>query len=243
MTDESRRESLLKRIRALRAKTVENGCTEGEAMSAAAKVAEMMAEYDLSQSEVERSETLFKQAERPVSDEIGIRLWKLAMAIDKLCSTSSFTDYPDLQATKITFFGREDDVMVAGYILDIAESALRTSTRKHDATHQFYRAALRRRRRIAFIDGMIETMSASIREIAWTRQRTEAGRGLVVSKNAMVAAEMNRIGLRLSSWDARQSYDFDPSFDQGRAAGKDVRFTPGLAEAEKVALLEGAKEE
>ena len=39
---------LRQRIQALRAKTVANGCTEGEALAAAAKVAELLDRYDLS---------------------------------------------------------------------------------------------------------------------------------------------------------------------------------------------------
>ena len=35
------------RIQALRAKTIDNGCTEDEALSAAAKVAELLDRYDL----------------------------------------------------------------------------------------------------------------------------------------------------------------------------------------------------
>ena len=41
------------RIQALRAKTIDNGCTEDEALSAAAKVAELLDRYDLSLTDVE----------------------------------------------------------------------------------------------------------------------------------------------------------------------------------------------
>ena len=41
------------RIQSLRAKTIENGCTEDEALSAAAKVAELLDRHDLSLSDVE----------------------------------------------------------------------------------------------------------------------------------------------------------------------------------------------
>ena len=43
---------LVQRIQALRAKTVEQGCTEQEALAAAAKVAELLDRYGLSLSEV-----------------------------------------------------------------------------------------------------------------------------------------------------------------------------------------------
>ena len=41
------------RIQGLRAKTTANGCTEGEALLAAAKVAELLDRYDLSLTDVE----------------------------------------------------------------------------------------------------------------------------------------------------------------------------------------------
>ena len=41
------------RIQGLRAKTTDNGCTEAEALSAAAKVAELLDRYDLSLTDVE----------------------------------------------------------------------------------------------------------------------------------------------------------------------------------------------
>src|SRR5690348_10094891 len=46
-------DGLKARIQALRAKTIENGCTESEALAAAAKVAELLDRYDLSLSDIE----------------------------------------------------------------------------------------------------------------------------------------------------------------------------------------------
>ncbi|RYJ03496.1 MAG: DUF2786 domain-containing protein, partial [Acetobacteraceae bacterium] len=50
------------RIRALAAKTVERGCSEAEAMAAAAKVGELLEVYGLSMSEVELREEACVQA-------------------------------------------------------------------------------------------------------------------------------------------------------------------------------------
>jgi hypothetical protein len=49
-------DKLKTRIQALRAKTIDNGCTEDEALSAAAKVAELLDRYDLSLTDVEMRE-------------------------------------------------------------------------------------------------------------------------------------------------------------------------------------------
>ena len=49
-------DKLKARIQALRAKTIDNGCTEDEALSAAAKVAELLDRYALSLTDVEMRE-------------------------------------------------------------------------------------------------------------------------------------------------------------------------------------------
>ena len=49
--DTAELDRLVQRIRALRAKTVEHGCTEQEALAAAGKVAELLDRYGLSLSE------------------------------------------------------------------------------------------------------------------------------------------------------------------------------------------------
>lgn len=54
-------DGLKSRIQALRAKTIDNGCTENEALAAAAKVAELLDRYDLSLSDVELREAPCEQ--------------------------------------------------------------------------------------------------------------------------------------------------------------------------------------
>ena len=52
-SDLSTVDKLKTRIQGLRAKTTDNGCTEAEALLAAAKVAELLDRYDLSLTDVE----------------------------------------------------------------------------------------------------------------------------------------------------------------------------------------------
>ena len=56
-------DKLKARIQGLRAKTIENGCTEEEALSAAAKVAELLDTYDLSMTDVELRQEVCERAE------------------------------------------------------------------------------------------------------------------------------------------------------------------------------------
>jgi hypothetical protein len=67
------------RIQGLRAKTTDNGCTEAEALLAAAKVAELLDRYDLSLTDVEirdapcerREYETYRKKRIPLDDCIG----------------------------------------------------------------------------------------------------------------------------------------------------------------------------
>ena len=50
------RKKMLERVRAIVAKTIDNGCTESEAMAALAKAQELMAAYDISEAELGQTE-------------------------------------------------------------------------------------------------------------------------------------------------------------------------------------------
>jgi hypothetical protein len=56
-------DKLKARIQALRAKTINNGCTEDEALFAASKVAELLDRYDLSLTDVEMLEASCERLE------------------------------------------------------------------------------------------------------------------------------------------------------------------------------------
>ena len=50
------RKKMLERVRAIVAKTIDNGCTESEAVAALAKAQELMAAYDISEAELGQTE-------------------------------------------------------------------------------------------------------------------------------------------------------------------------------------------
>jgi len=240
---ETSKDRLLRRIRALLAKTVENGCTEGEAMAAAEKAARMMAEHELSMSDLEREEMRYEARSRPVYDEVGWQLWRVAQAIDKLTHTKSYTDAFGIQANSISFFGREDDVEIAGYLLDIVENALRAGLSHYEGMIAYYVPVIRRRKRLAYLDGMVDSMSKNIEKIAWIRSHeTVGGKEIIVSKAGALQDAMKMANLSLvSNSPSRGAYDFDAFYDLGRIDGDKVSFNAGLDANAPAGLIEGDK--
>lgn len=75
------REKIAARIRALRSKTVANGCTEEEAMSAAELLAKLLAQYNMTLDEAELRESPFERTSVKQDDWVGEKLWVVADGI------------------------------------------------------------------------------------------------------------------------------------------------------------------
>lgn len=226
----------IERIRALKNKTVANGCTEEEALSAARLADELMSKYDLSLSDVEMRESEFAEHIHGVYDDIGQRLWKIASAVGDLTGCESWVDRFDV-TSKITFFGRDSDIEIAAYVLAIAERAVRDSASRFDKELRLYRSTVRRAKRIAFLDGMVDSLTLSIRSITWARRR-QMGTGLVVLKEALVADELQRRGITFTSNRSRGSRDFDAAYGIGRSEADKVKFEAGITAAQSSGVLE-----
>jgi Protein of unknown function (DUF2786). len=226
--DDDKRRKLAERIAALRNMTVENGCTEEEALSAASKAAELMDLYDMSLSEMEMRRSRFTRSERPASDDVGQRLWRVASAVSSLTGTRSWSSGSPPRE-RIHFFGRDSDVEVAGYVFEIAERAIRTAVAAYDKQLAFYRPERRRPKRIAFIDGMVVSLARRIEEISWARRRQASdGTGLVPTKHGLVDAEMERQGIKIVYGGGERVRRYDKAFDLGKSEAEKVRLDAGL---------------
>src|SRR4051794_10746928 len=76
-------------IQGLRSKTMDNGCTEAEALLAAAKVAELLDRYDLSLSDVEIRNGQCEQRSYETRAKSAI-LWMIVSAISRSFAIGGF---------------------------------------------------------------------------------------------------------------------------------------------------------
>ena len=220
------------RIRALLAKTVENGCTEGEALAAAEKAAKIMAENDLTLDEIALREDGFEVKKAPAEDLVGQVLWKVANGVADLCQVRSWSDALGRNRTKVVFFGFATDVEVASYVLAIAERAMRDAVAGEDARNALFRASIRRRRVMTFADGMADRLCEKIREIAWVRRR-EAGKGIILAKEEMIDQELAARGYVERSRRDRYSQRGMGGYEDGRKAAEAIAFEAGVGTSAK----------
>ena len=232
-TSDGELDRLVTRIRGLREKTVEQGCTEQEALAAAEKVAELLDKYGLSLNELD----LRRQSCEGVGIETGRK--RRGPIDDCMTTIASFFDCRvwsemSLNGTlRYVFFGMPGDVQAAVYLHDLIAMAFETETQSFQAG-SLYRETLSGQRRTAtnsFQIGLARGIVAKLNALSESRtvRQQSSGRDLVPIKESMIETELEKLGLQFQrkSGSSRRSVLSD-AFNAGKEAGERFDYRPGL---------------
>lgn len=224
----SERDKIAARIRGLLSKTVENGCTEDEAIAAAAKAAEMLARYNLSVDEVQMRENAFEMHVEHFTDFVADRIWKVADGIAYLTGTRYWTSRPGVYPIEINFFGFAHEVEIAKYLLAICRRAMLDAAKPLAMRFALLEPERRKRKLLPFLDGMADTLRQRIRAL---KPKEPTGTGLIVLRGQLIDAAMKDQGVTIKSGNGRPSHDFDDAYRDGANAAERVELNPGLADS------------
>ena len=211
------------RIQGLLAKTTENGCTEGEALLAAAKVAELLDRYDLSLTDVEirnapcerRAYETRRRKRIPLDDCIG--------AIASFCDCRVWREKATSGEARYVFFGLRSDVEAAHDLAELVDNAVRTQLGRYktSAAYRRFRHQDRHEANASFALGMVASIADKLTAMKMQRDAVNRGTGrdLVVLKTAVVEAEFEKLDLKLQTV-VRGSRMVTPvAYDAGETAG------------------------
>lgn len=152
------REKLKAKIRALREMTSARGCTEDEAMAAAAKAAELMREYGVSDLELETESATAATKTRGT----GVRD-QLVGTIQHVTNTSAIYRHGDIE-----FFGVAPGPEIAAYIWTVCNRAIDRGIRtfKDGRLYKARRSDRTRREAVAdYTEGMVRRLARRIRDV------------------------------------------------------------------------------
>src|SRR5205085_7487368 len=132
-------EGLKTRLQGLRSKTTDNGCTEAEALLAAAKVAELLDRYDLSLTDVEirtaqceqRAYETRRRKRIPLDDCIG--------AIANFCDCRVWREKSQSGNARYAFFGLRSDIEVAHYLSELIDNTIRSELGRYKISPAYRR--------------------------------------------------------------------------------------------------------
>jgi hypothetical protein len=210
------RRRMLERVKALLAKTIANGCTEGEAITALEKARELMAAYELTEDDLLPETEVAKIRATGRLDPYKIK-WHLLWAVAKFTRCRGWRCHVE----GITFCGLESDVAFATWLLTMLQQFVLREVQKHRALlHQEGRRAPRIVSS-SFVRGATDRISGRLCELA---PAEPVGTGLVVSRKALIETAMVQAGIKLRK--ARHSpYNIDEeAFHSGVEAGNAASF-------------------
>lgn len=219
----TQRDNLIDKIRALMSKTVENGCTEAEAMAALAKARAMIDAHEITDAELAltKAETAVLRSEPPGSkDAYQIKAY-LVRAIGK------FTDCKGWRSREggIVFCGLPSDARFATWLMDSLAAFVRNEMASHligDVSVGADRKTVCR----SFAMGCCVRISQRLEELCAqsATAATSNGRELVVVKSQAVADRMRQEGIMLRTGRASRAHLDGSAFAAGKTAGDRASF-------------------
>jgi hypothetical protein len=210
---------VLQLIRALRAKTVDQGCSEQEAIASAEKVAELLDRYGLSLGEIEMREQSCEGIGIDTGRKRRAPIDECVTAVAAFCDCRVWYEKTASGVIRFVFFGLPADVAAAHCVHDLIALAFTTETaafkkgnvaEPKPSAHSF---------QIGLAHGIVMKLRAMKAERD-TASCASGGRALVLIKASVVEDEMERLGLSFQDKHSRRSRKVEAeAYDAGVAAG------------------------
>ena len=232
---------VIQRIQALRARTVDRGCTEAEAIAAAAKVSELLDRHDLTLDEVSVRRSDCEGVSVATGRKRRAPVDSCMPPIAKFCDCRVWSEEGDDGLLRFVFFGLKADVEAARFLHDLIEVTFDTesTTFRGSEIYQTLRGGDRRMALNSFQIGLAGGIVGKLAALKAARHSAGAkstGFDLVAVKHSMVDEEIGRLGLHFTARKATsRRYVHGEAYDAGKATGS--RFEPnaplGEARAER----------
>jgi hypothetical protein len=220
MTAETRKK-MLERVRAIMAKTLDNGCTEAEAMTALEKAQELMAAYDISEADLgvtteTEAATIHKEM---VEDPYRIKK-QLGGTVGRFCRCKSWTSsqYP------VGFAGLESDLEFAKWLLDTLSKFVLRELKNHQALRRSQGLKCPRIVSSSFVMGCVNRIAERLKQLTPVAPAAATGNALTISRNALIADAMKKNGIVLGKGRSTPRRADMASYYAGQAAGNSARF-------------------
>lgn len=204
------RKKMLEKVKAILAKTMENGCTEEEAMTALAKARELMATYEIDEAELdaaEQEEATLHRTEMRDPYEIKRGLF---MAVGRFTSCVA---YMENKRQGINFCGLESDVIFATWLLETLQRFVMRALREYQKQRMTKKMTSSNYTSASFVIGCVARISEKLDELS----------PKIETKNELVMAELTKNGVTLRN-SSRSREVHAGSALKGMKAGDSARF-------------------
>ena len=228
------KQKIAEKIRHLREKTVENGCTEAEAMSAMEMAARMAEKHEITEQDLAMERVMEETRESRNRNTRKTPHIATVYCVNPICKLLGVKGWKS-GATAV-FFGFESDVIVAEYLYDVCKTAIDSGWKQFLRDNPGYSKRERADQSKAFSHGMAWRLAERIKELDWQKMKRTEERGeralvLVDAKIAAVenALQVKKPWLKLTKAKRRSVSFYDgKAFDAGKNAANNVNISRGV---------------
>ena len=219
------RDRLKGRIAALLAKTVQNGCTEGEALSAAAKVAELLDRHALSLTDVEIRESPCERVAFASPHRKRVPLDPCIGAIAAFCDCRVWREKGHDGAVSHVFFGLPEDAAAARDLAETVDAAVRAELGRYKTSPDYARFDTRDRHMVnaSFVLGMVSGIADKLDALKAARDARHRGTGrdLAIVKTSAVDEAFEKLGfVMVEGQGGPRRFIAEGAYEAGSAAGE-----------------------
>lgn len=221
------RENLLKKIRALMSKTVENGCTEAEAMSALSMAQAMMDAYEISEADLNeiKQESAIKETMNDMRDPHHIRSY-ICVAISKFTHTKVWRHEFKSQKYKYNFVGLRADVDFAIWLTETLTMFVQKELKNYIWSKGYTSLPPSEKRVVinGFVFGCCGRITQRLLELVGEAKASANKNALIIIQNALIEKKMQELGVELRKPRHRSSSINKDSYGAGKSAGDKASF-------------------
>ena len=211
----------------MRAKTVEHGCTEQEALATARKVAELLDRYGLSLGEVEMRDEVCEGVGMDTGRQRRAPLDECVPAIALFFDCKVWIETAASGAIRHVFFGLSADVEAAHYLYDLIVLTFATETARFKNEDIPIAAGARQSSTRSFQIGLAHGNCDRLRSMKAERDaanQLSTGRDLV-PRTTIIEDELEKLGLSFHvKTESRKRMVAPDAYHAGREAGR--KFEP-----------------
>ena len=232
-----KREKIATRIQALLNKTVDNGCSEEEAMSAAELVGKLMREYDLSMTEIEFKDENFITHIIKTESKIASHIHTLVSAIAYFTDTKVWFNRG--ATIEYSFFGSEKDTQIADYIYHLICNTIKLEIARFKKSAGYKASTINgKTKTTSFAVGMVSRLDSRLRDMKnnVVVEMSDCTAIVPVNKMAIVTEQFAKLNMKLKNAKASRTVGSHDAFNSGKAAGDRVNITTGLGSSKSTTL-------
>lgn len=232
------------RLKALKAKTVANGCTEAEALAAAMKMAELLAANGLTPDDLEQPE----YCEHSIGLGRRSPLDKVWIAVACFADCRGYY-VRDGASWSFAYFGRAQDVLVADYVHQVLREACTkalSAFRASDTYRRRRKPSTRNQAVKAFMESLAAGLYDKLEHGLWRRyggpEDGPRARALICNNQTHLKAMQEDQGRTFRSARAlvkAKGAFRDDALAHGRRAARDIEVNAGVTAGAKVTGLLG----